>query len=181
MKSVFYKQKNKAAGSAQAIVEFAIALPILLVVIIGLLEVGRMVFIYSSVNNASRNAARYASAFGLDESLESGDSLHYRKYLYCDGIKAAAMQSVFLVNPADLEITVDYYDENRNYVTGCDKDETVGGELFVTDVTPKITSGYVVTVTVKTEYRPMVTLLPIDPRDIVSTNSRTILGIIDIK
>jgi Flp pilus assembly protein TadG len=46
-------------------VEFALALPLLLLLIFGILEVGRMVFTYSSVVNASREAVRYGSATGL--------------------------------------------------------------------------------------------------------------------
>ena len=56
------------ARRAQAIVEFAIVLPILLVVLIGIFEVARYVFIYSAVTNASRNASRYASAVGYEET-----------------------------------------------------------------------------------------------------------------
>ena len=44
-----YKSRNYLGYRAQAIVEFAIALPILLVLLVGILEVGRMLFIYSSV------------------------------------------------------------------------------------------------------------------------------------
>jgi len=67
MKRSFRKQ-NSFGYHGQAIVEFAIALPILLALLVGILEVGRMLFIYAAVTNASREAVRYASAVGLDDS-----------------------------------------------------------------------------------------------------------------
>ena len=55
LKRRFYNFKG------QAMVEFAFVLPILLLVVFGLLEVGRLIFIYSSITNASRNASRHTS------------------------------------------------------------------------------------------------------------------------
>ena len=54
-------QKNRA----QAMVEFAIALPILLMLLYGMLEAGRLLFIYSTIVTASRQAVRYGSATGI--------------------------------------------------------------------------------------------------------------------
>ena len=75
------KKIHRTGRHGQAIVEFAIVLPILMVLLVGILEVGRMIFIYSVVNNASREAARYGSAVGFGD-----DGFH--KYRYCDGIRA---------------------------------------------------------------------------------------------
>ena len=47
---------------AQAMVEFALVLPILLLVVYGLIEVGRALFIYNSVASAARQATRYGAA-----------------------------------------------------------------------------------------------------------------------
>ena len=44
----------------QSLVEFALILPILLLVLVGILEGGRLVFIWISVQHAARTAARYA-------------------------------------------------------------------------------------------------------------------------
>ena len=52
--------KNKA----QAMVEFAIVLPMLLLLLYGILEAGRLLFIYSTIVTASRQAVRYGSATG---------------------------------------------------------------------------------------------------------------------
>ena len=58
----FRFQNQRTAGKrAQAIVEFAIVLPILLMLLVGIFEVGRLIFMYAAVTNASREAARYGS------------------------------------------------------------------------------------------------------------------------
>ena len=176
LKGVFYKPQNKTAGSGQAIVEFAIALPILLVVIIGLLEVGRMVFIYSSVNNASRNAARYASAFGSTASL-TDPNVFYRKYLYCDGIKDAALKSVYLVGKSSVSVKIEYFDALNQSKGLCSKS---GGEWDALNA-QYVATNYTVRVTVETIYRPMVRLIPLKPRPIKAESSRTILGIVPTK
>jgi len=158
---------------AQAIVEFAIALPILLALLIGIFEVGRLMFIYSAVTNASRNAVRYASVVGLD------DGGVYHKYMYCDGIKNKAVKSAFLVPAANLTVAISY-DEGPgtgNIVTGgCNAS---GGDD--TDVLAAgVSTGDRVTVTVSAVYKPMVNLVPIKPQTITSSSSRTILGVVNL-
>ena len=54
--------EKKERQNAQGMVEFALILPILLLVILGIIEFGRLLFFYSSVTSASREAARYGSA-----------------------------------------------------------------------------------------------------------------------
>ena len=95
-----YKSKKLLGVPAQAIVEFAIALPILMALLVGILEVGRMIFIYSAVTNASREASRYASAIGRDDS-------GYYVYKYCEGIQAMADRSAFLISLSSITITYD--------------------------------------------------------------------------
>ena len=80
----FNSRNQKKSGSmrplrGQAMVEFAIALPVLLMLLIGIMEVGRMLFMYASVVNSSRDAVRYASAYGRSDD-------GYLKYKYCDGL-----------------------------------------------------------------------------------------------
>src|SRR3990172_5783961 len=49
---------------AQGMVEFALVLPLLLLLVLGIIEAGRMLFLYSAVMTSSREAARYGSAAG---------------------------------------------------------------------------------------------------------------------
>lgn len=160
------KRFRYSGNKGQAIAEFAIALPILLLILVGLFEVGRMVFIYSAVTNGSRNAVRYASAVGL-----GSDGL--TKFNNCERIKAIAVDSAYLA-PVKT-VVIEYDDGSGGNKRLCDQ-WTAG--LVDTDIT--VSSGERVTVKVTAEYKPMVSLIPFTPRDIESKNSRTIFGIIDI-
>jgi len=157
--------KNKMY-SGQAIAEFAIALPILLMILVGLFEVGRMVFIYSAATNGSRNAVRYASAVGL-----GSDGL--TKYNNCEQIKEIVLDSAYLAPVTKVEIWYD--DGSGGSIRYCDQ-WTSG--LVDTDIS--VSTGDRVTVKVTAQYKPMVSLIPFTTRDIVSENSRTIFGIIDL-
>src|SRR5262245_58004059 len=86
----------------QAIVEFAIALPVLLMTLIGIFEIGRMMIIYASITNASREAVRFGSAIGF------ADNTYYLKYQYCAGIRAKAKQVGFLLGLQDSNIAIAY-------------------------------------------------------------------------
>ena len=165
MKKTKYLYHNH---KGQAIAEFAIALPILLMILVGLFEVGRMVFIYSAVTNGSRNAVRYASAVGL-----GGDGL--TKFNNCVRIKEIAENSAYL---APVTSVVIRYDDGVNYLPG-DSECNVWTAGSV-DTGVNVSSGDRVTVEVTAQYKPMVSLIPFTTRDIVSTNSRTIFGIIDL-
>ena len=56
----------------QALVEFAVVTPILFLLILGTIEVGRFIFHYELVNNATREGARYAIVHGSRSSCPSG-------------------------------------------------------------------------------------------------------------
>ena len=87
--------------NAQGIVEFALILPILLLVILGIIEMGRLLFFYSSVASASREGARYGSAVG------NVNGTPY--FADCDGIRAAALKagSFAGLENGDIEILYD--------------------------------------------------------------------------
>ena len=87
MKLYTFKPKK---NTAQAMVEFAIVLPLLLLLLYGLLEAGRLLFIYSTIVTASRQAARYGSATG--EGINPG----IPRYQDCAGIRVAANRVDFL-------------------------------------------------------------------------------------
>jgi len=90
------------ANKAQAMVEFAIALPILLLLIYGLIETGRLIFIYSTIVTASRQAVRYGSATGIGNSSVP-------RYRDCAGIRAEANKADYLNAFDDSDIRI-YYD-----------------------------------------------------------------------
>jgi hypothetical protein len=91
--------KNKA----QAMVEFAIVLPILLLLLYGILEAGRLLFIYSTVVTASRQAVRYGSATGQGEVTDT-----VPRYQDCAGIRLAAQRVDYLNAINDDDIMIQY-------------------------------------------------------------------------
>src|SRR5688572_2257449 len=92
-------KKNKA----QAMVEFALVLPILLLLLYGILEAGRLLFIYSTIVTASRQAVRYGSATGEGTSAVP-------RYQDCTGIRQAAQRVDYLNAFDDNDILIQWDD-----------------------------------------------------------------------
>lgn len=159
------------AERAQAMIEFALVTPILFLLLFGMFEVGRMIFVYSAVTNASREAVRYGSAVGLDDYGEI-------KYKHCAGIREMARRSAYFMNLSDANIQI-------QYDTGPDPNTGVVPTPFHTctgDVDPGYfaTSGTRILVTVTGQYRPYTKLVPWGSRTFVSNSARTILGFVDL-
>jgi hypothetical protein len=158
---------------AQAMVEFMLALPFLLLTLYGTIEVARIAFIFTSASNASRAAARYAAA--------SGDSSkgipHYKD---CEGIKAIVNQSAYIAKFTDINITYDRGvnpDGSQIPISGIDPSPShnscPSGDL-------NVRNGDRVIVQVSTEYEPIISIVPIKPLEIVSASAHTFLVSIPI-
>jgi len=91
---------NKKNERGQGTLEFAIVIPIILVLVVGIFEAGRAIWIYSAVTNASREAARYGSA--------SGDDGSGPRYIDCAGIRAIARQYGGPGQVVNADITITY-------------------------------------------------------------------------
>lgn len=85
----------------QSMVEFALALPIFLLVVFGIMEFGRLLLVYSSVFSASREAARYGASIGMENGIQRDQD--------CAGMQEAAMRVGFFagLNPGDVDIRYD--------------------------------------------------------------------------
>ncbi len=152
---------------AQAMVEFMLVLPILLLILYGTIEVSRLIFIYTSVANASRQAARYGST--------AAESNGVPRYQDCDGIRDVANQSAFIVDFEEINITYD---------RGLD---THGTQIPISGVDPSPESdscpiaeyearnGDRIIVRVSALYEPIVSFVSFEPVDIVSASARTFL------
>ncbi len=88
----------------QALVEFALTLPILLMLVFGIIDLARVMFAYTQVVDASRQAVRY----GIVEGLQAP----HDQYFDCDAIRDAALDlpGVITLNPT-VEITYHYMEE----------------------------------------------------------------------
>src|SRR3972149_5707323 len=96
----------KMKVKAQALTEFALTLTVLLMVVYGLLETGRLLFIYASTVTAARQAVRYGSTTGINDS-------GIRYYRDCDGIRAA-VHNVGFINRFDESDILIAYDRGVN-------------------------------------------------------------------
>lgn len=158
------KPTHSHKSPAQAMVEFALVLPILLLLIYGLLEVGRLLFIYSSVVSAARQAARYGSTTGVN----AAGTFRYRD---CTGMRDAAQRVAFINDLPDADIEI-WHDEGEgvNQVSYCP-----AGQAIDTTFTPTTGNINRIRVRVHTQYTPIIPLLPLEPFVIESVSARTIL------
>jgi hypothetical protein len=123
-------------SNGQGIVEFALALPAMLLLIMGIIEFGRLAISYIAISSASREAARYGAAVG------DFDSSILPPYEDCPGIINAAKRIVggFLqVDDANISIQYDKGPGTAIYATCPPGAETaqLGDRIVV-----KITATY---------------------------------------
>ncbi len=162
------KTRPTDSHRAQAMLEFALVLPILVILLYGIIELSRLVFIVASVANASRQAARYGAGSG-----EPNSGVTY--YQDCDGIREVANQSAILTEFEEINITYD-------------RGVTAEGEQIpILDIDPSpdadtcpiednvIRNGDRIIVQVSASYQPILSLNNIESLDIVSANARTFL------
>lgn len=159
--------QNHRKENAQGMVEFALVLPMLLILIFGVIEIGRLLFIYSAVSTSSREAARYGSAAG-----NNGSGIP--RYEDCAGIRAAAEHVGTLASVQDSDITITYDhgpDSGGPFATCAD---------FSSSSPPSINPGDQVedrvVVQVSITYTPILPLVNWASFPITSVSSRTILS-----
>ena len=99
MRKLFLKDKK-----GQSIIEFAVILPILLMVLFGITEFGRAIMVTNVLNTASREGARLAAVSSVSDSL----SVRARvvEVLDAANIDAKAITIQFLVSEKSVEVTV---------------------------------------------------------------------------
>lgn len=161
---------NKQTNRAQSMVEFALVLPILMMLVFGLLEVGRLAFVYMTIVTASREAVRYGSATGKNIAESS------LRYADCSGIRQAALNVDFLKAIGNVNnIEIYYYHGNNNYpdyYATCPVDGTGPSSIISGDRIHVIVSG---------DFVPIVGLIPLSTRTITSSNYHTLLGVVEIE
>lgn len=162
-----HRRQTEPGFRAQAIVEFALVLPILMMLLVGIFEVGRMIYTYAAVNNASREAARFGSALGYDDA-------GYHKYKDCEGIRTMARRSAYFTT-LTIEIK---YDQGPAYALApfawCDLTTTGEDNDFT------LTTNDRIGVQVTASYSPLIKLIPFPSRTFTSTSYRTFLGSVEV-
>jgi len=152
---------------AQTMVEFALVFPIVLLITYGLIEFGRMVFIYAAVTGSAREGTRYGAAVGGTTP----------QYADCAGIRNAVRSTAFLITIPDNRIVI-RYDSGPGTATKTN----CPPPLVITDPSHIILGDRIV-VQVNACYQPIISFLNIGKMDcsnpanhnITAYNARTIL------
>jgi Flp pilus assembly protein TadG len=159
------KDRRWQGQPAQGMVEFALVLPLLLLLIFGIIEVGRLFVIYTSVSSAAREATRYGGAAGV-----SGNGVVY--FNDCQGIRDAARRVLIFFQPLDpdnIVITHEHYDDYGNvtiYSDVCDGVNSVNSPLRMGDR---------VMVQVSVDYEPLLGIVNLQPVTLTSQARRTLV------
>ena len=64
-------QTSRGRSAGQALVEFALIFPILILVLVAIFDVGRLVFAYNTITNAAREATRFAIVDQTDTLIKA--------------------------------------------------------------------------------------------------------------
>ncbi len=148
---------------AQSAMEFALVLPLLILLLYGIIEFGRLLLIYNQINTASRESARWGSATG------QGITANTPRYADCAGIKQIARTAGFVVPIANGDITIQY--DHGPGTTASSGDCSVPGSIALGDR---------VLVTVSATYSPILPIPYLNSFPITSVSSRSILTTIDL-
>ena len=157
----FTNNKRPRSEKAQTMVEFALVFPLILLITYGIIEFGRMVFMYAAITGSAREGARYGAATGDSSAPQFAD---------CEGIRDAVRSTAFLISNPTISIR---YDKGPGL-----------GEIPATceSLNPNdIKLGNRIIVTATTYYSPWIAFLGLSGFDITSSNARTILINIPIK
>jgi hypothetical protein len=158
--------KTVPGDRGQGLVEFAIITPVLLLLIMGIIEFGRLMVAFSSVSTASRDAVRYAASVGET----TGGTPHYQD---CLGIRAAAEQIALFVDP----VIVIQYDADGPGGAAPVEYCQVGKSVDPIQVS----LGTQISVTVTDVYEPLLPIVQLPSIPIASETARTVLRDVYVK
>ena len=163
------KLQSKAEGRrrqwGQGMTEFALALPIFLILLLGVIEMGHLLYMYSSVYAGAREAARYGA------SVSDEDTPIYR-FADCDGIRNQARRIAFLSNLEDDQIVIEF--DNPDYPSLPRRDcSYIAAHTGLVGLEQNKYNR--VTVTVNTSYRPLIPIVDIPAMPVQTSVGRTII------
>jgi Flp pilus assembly protein TadG len=111
--SVLNRLNRALRGSeGQDLVEFALVVPILLLLLFGILEMGRLVFTYNTLANAAREGARFGivhpSSAGAGTCAAAPAGIATAACALTTGLMPAQVQVTPTVNTQAVRVQVDY-------------------------------------------------------------------------
>jgi Flp pilus assembly protein TadG len=160
-----WKGRNRrAVFVGQGLVEFAVILPLLLTLIAGVIEFGRLMATYAAVSSASREGARFGAAVG-----NNGEGTVVR-YEDCLGIREAAR------GIASALTDIEYSDIHIHYDTG------PGTTVYATCKPPvgTVQLGDRIVVRVEVSYQPLLSV-GLDPIQLTAETKRTIVKAVELE
>lgn len=145
---IFVAQDKQPEQRGQAIVEFALAVPFIFMLIFGIIEFGRLMFSYSVVVSAAREAARYGSAV--------------ETYQDCVGIQDAGTRVGGLAGVRAGNVFISYDDGFGGDVRACPPGNLPLGSRVIVEVR-------------NVSYTPLVPMVSVPSMTLRSISRRTIL------
>lgn len=114
------------AERGQSLVEFALIFPIIILLMVGVFDMGRIVFINNSLSDGARHAARHATINPRDVGVAPGDPA------YCERIDDAMRSAVLSLELSDFTVTYQVITAadavSAQYIL-CDIDGSTGATL----------------------------------------------------
>src|SRR5579859_1546762 len=130
------KRQRTRGRKAQGLLEFALIMPVLLLLLMGTIEFGWLIFNYTQVYNGLREGLRYGSV----PSFSTTPS-----YANCSGIRSAVEGTAPQLGISDSEIFINY-DQNQ-YGTNIGSCTTSGGYSLNAGYTMAAGDRVVITIT----------------------------------
>jgi Flp pilus assembly protein TadG len=110
MKKQQLSKKHQSAKRGQALVEFALVIPIVLFFMMAIIDLGYAVISYSQLTDATRVAVRHGMTKGIDGGIQ---------YLDCDGIAGAVEDLPGVANLSNATVTITYKDSAGTDIGSC--------------------------------------------------------------
>jgi Flp pilus assembly protein TadG len=154
------KKIKRDRNRGQGMVEFAIVFPLLLLLLFGIFEFGRIMFIYSAVVTASRDAARYGAAI-----LDTGGGIS--QYEDCAGIRETAKNIGKYAGISDADISIQYSNESGIYSASCPPSQ-------------EVTAADIISISISTSVIPVTPIGNFSAIPLNSSTSRTILKNVEL-
>jgi hypothetical protein len=107
MRSINYLDKEQG----QALVEFALMLPILVFLLMAIMDFSRIMLVYAQMSNSAREAARFGSVIGNDPDDP--------RYFHCEDIRAVAEEALLFSMEFD-EFRIEYDAGNDPVLFTCE-------------------------------------------------------------
>lgn len=106
-------RRHRERGRGQALVEFALIVPVFILVLVGILDLGRAVYYSSTLNNAAREASRLGITDQMCKDIYDTARQH------AVGVSSATTVTIKVLNPdASLKATCPATPSSTDYVSG---------------------------------------------------------------